>query len=90
MSTLKDLSDNATPGIWYTVDPPWGDSDWINAGSEDPHKGHMVCGFEDRNDSWAEDEASGREDLPTVQDDAAFVVALVNAYRSGKLKEVDR
>jgi len=85
--SLKELSDCATEGTWFTVDPPWGDSDWINAGSPDPHGGRMVCVFEDRNDSWAEVEANAQEDLSTVQDDAAFVAALVNAYRSGQLHD---
>lgn len=81
MPTLKELSDAATPGAWYTVDTPWGDGSWVVAGNPDPHAGTPVCDFtlvtEDR-----------ENDQPSAQDDAAFVAALVTAYRSGKLKEV--
>lgn len=82
MSTLKELSDCATPGAWYTVDTPWGDGTWIVAGNPDPHAGTMVCDCQDMNESRP-------EDGPDAADDAAFIAALVTAYRSGKLKEVE-
>lgn len=82
MSALKDLSDAATPGIWYTVDPPWGNAEWIVAGNPDPYAGTMVCDCECLNDSRP-------EDGPGPADDAAFIAALVTAYRSGRLQEVE-
>jgi hypothetical protein len=83
MSTLKELSDAATPGAWHPVDTPWGNGEWIVAGNGDPHAGPMVCNCESMGDDRA-------EDGPSPQDDAAFIAALVNAYRGGKLKEVDQ
>jgi hypothetical protein len=82
MNALKDLSDAATPGLWYTVDTPWGDGTWIVAGNPDPHAGTMVCDCQDMNESRP-------EDSPTAQDDAAFIAALVSAYRAGRLKEIE-
>lgn len=82
MSRLKELNDAATPGLWYTVDTPWGDGTWIVAGSPDPHRATMVCDCQDVNESRQDGE-------PDAADDAAFIAALVTAYRSGKLKEVE-
>lgn len=82
MPTLRELSDAATPGLWYTVDTPWGDGTWIVAGNPDPHAGTMVCDCQDMNESRQDGGAD-------AADDAAFIAALVTAYRSGKLKEVE-
>ena len=78
MISLKELSDAATPGLWYTVDTPWGDGTWIVAGNPDPHAGTMVCDCQDADESRP-------EDGPGADDDAAFIATLVTAYRLGEL-----
>ena len=78
--SLKDLSNAATQGLWYTVDTPWGEGDWIVAGHPDPHAGVFVAVFDASviGGEPSEDAAPGAEN-------AAFVAELVNDYRSGKL-----
>ncbi len=42
---------------WFTVDMPWGDGDWIVAGSPDPHAGSFIVSCEElENESTWDDE----------------------------------
>jgi hypothetical protein len=73
LAAAKALADEATPGPWYTVDSPWGDSTWVNALSEDPHGGVFVC---DCKSSTAEyDDLGDNEDLYRPENNAAFIAA---------------
>ncbi|WP_179697315.1 hypothetical protein [Methylobacterium sp.] len=82
LARLAELSNFATPGVWYTVDTPWGDGTWLVAGNPDPHAGTMVCDCQDVNETRP-------EDGPDAADDAAFIAASVNyvrkLIRSGQL-----
>ena len=76
--TLEELAAKATPGPWYTLDPPWlpgGAETSLLAGSPDPHVATHIADFEfpmlDRDEG---DRVSQNPDA-----DAALIVALVNA-----------
>lgn len=76
---LKDLSERATPGEWHHrqafATNTSGDAlDWI---ADQPHgKQHSKI-------------IVGRNCLHGGPNDYAFIISLVNAYRSGKLVEVE-
>ena len=79
-TTLQELSDAATPGPWFTLDPPWLPSDSetsILAESPDPHVARFICDF----DLWAalDDEADADRKSQNPDGDATLIVALRNA-----------
>lgn len=74
---LRELIARATPGSWYTLDPPWlpRDSETsILAGSPDPHVATFVADM----DMWALDDDDDRKSK-SPDADAALIVAAVNA-----------
>lgn len=75
MSTLKELSDKATPGEWHL--------DYFEAHDEDGGPSETMC--EGICIHTPEHEAESL--ISCREQEAAFIVALVNAYRSGRLIE---
>lgn len=75
---LKDLSDAAVPGPWH-VDwlPAWNEDN----GAEEPPICDGICIHTPEHEAESVLCCSERE--------AAFIVALVNAYRDGRLVERD-
>ena len=66
---------------WYTVDPPWGNGDYVIAGHIDPHAGLFVCdcqswdlGVDIYGDKW--DIATPQEVAQRIVDDHNEVLAL--------------
>ena len=77
---IEALSAAATPGPWFTLDPPWLPSDSetsILAESPDPHVARFICDF----DLWAalDDEADADRKSQNPDGDATLIVALRNA-----------
>jgi len=75
--SLRELSEAATKGPWYTVDTPWGEGDWIVAGNPDPHAGEFVCLFDGS--------VIGDDTTDRAAENAAFVARLETDYRAGRL-----
>ncbi len=75
---LAALDRRATPGPFYTLDPPWlpgGSETSILARSPDPHVARFICDF----DMWAlddEEDADRKSECPDA--DAALLVWLRN------------
>ncbi len=74
---LRELLAKATPGPWFTLDPPWlpgGSETSILAESPDPHVARFICDF----DLWAlDDDEDRKSECP--DDDARLIVECVNA-----------
>ncbi len=70
LAEWEALAERATGGPWYTVDPPWANSDWVNAGSEDPHGGSLVCDCQAQHDDMTDDDEGDN-----AISDAAFIAA---------------
>jgi hypothetical protein len=73
LNDIEQRARGATPGPWFVVGPPWNEAaPYINAGSDDPHAGSVVCDFIDRDEAEemhnseanAEFVAAAREDVP--------------------------
>jgi hypothetical protein len=77
MTTLKELSEAATPGEWHVDMFPFRD---VESGETQPPQCEGIC-THDEAEGLAESIASCSEP------EARFIVALVNAYRSGDLVE---
>lgn len=73
IAEITALAEAATPGPWYTLDPPWlpsGANTSILAESPDPHVARFICDF----DLWTLDEESDKvSERPDA--DAAFIAA---------------
>lgn len=79
LDRLRSRSEQATPGPYYTVDPPWGTGGWIVAGNPDPHAGLFIADCDGMGVRNEEDE----EARPNVgkSDDAALLAAAANFAR---------
>lgn len=75
MTSLKQLSDTATGGTWSVVDDPSG---MVVIETDAPPAGTKFGSAE---------VVSSSEWTNMSDEDAEFVVALVNAFRAGKLVE---
>jgi hypothetical protein len=79
VSDLKQLSDAATPGAWrYVPGPNFDEADVVGIAHGYPAElGNFYC-------------ATGADEFEPLpgKANAAFVAALVNAYREGRLVEV--
>jgi hypothetical protein len=62
----------ATPGDWYVVRPPWGEGDYVVAGDADPQIGRFVA---DMDTAWVNPEADDYA-LPNAE----FVETARNAW----------
>lgn len=77
LGELEALHDKATPGPWYTLDPPWlpsGTETSILAGTPDPHVATFICDFH----TWAVDDDDDRKGQ-NPDEDATLLVAARNA-----------
>tara|TARA_Y100001951_G_scaffold88698_2_gene80459 strand:+ start:2835 stop:3218 length:384 start_codon:yes stop_codon:yes gene_type:complete len=76
VAELRKLLEAATPGPWFTLDPPWlpgGAETSILAESPDPHVARFICDF----DLCMMDDDDRKSENPDA--DAALIVAAVNA-----------
>lgn len=74
---LRELHEAATPGPWYTLDPPWLESGEtsILAESPDPHVARFICDF----DMWQFDPDNEADKISENPDeDARLIVHLRN------------
>ncbi|WP_300396329.1 hypothetical protein [Henriciella sp.] len=82
-SKLEELSAAAAQGDWIVCTDPKNDS-WIKGSTIGTFEGNTVFG-----NAVERRLADTFLSSPTYDADASFIVALVNAYRSGRLVEVE-
>jgi len=80
LDAIEARAKAATPGPWFRVDPPWGDSNWVNAQFEDPHGGLFIADCEAQEND-GESEGNAPADAEFIAHARTDVPALFAAVR---------